>query len=102
MDLVCWHSRKVTPVAINEVVRTAASTVRWKRVIAFEDEPIVSSDVARSSWSSTFDSLATMVLGEKVSKTISWYDSGYGYAHRAVDLIERFVRLDREAGGASR
>ena len=97
VDLVCWHSRKVTPVAINEVIRTAASMDRWKRVIAYEDEPIVSSDVARSAWSSTFDSLATMVLGEKVSKTISWYDSGYGYAHRAVDLIERFVRLDRAA-----
>jgi glyceraldehyde-3-phosphate dehydrogenase/erythrose-4-phosphate dehydrogenase len=38
-----------------------------------------------------------MVLGEKLSKTISWYDSGYGYAHRAVDLIERFARLDRAA-----
>ena len=97
VDLVCWHSRKVTPVAVNEVVRTAASTERWKRVLAFEDEPIVSSDVARSSWSSTFDSLATMILGDKVSKTISWYDSGFGYAHRAVDLIERFARLDRAA-----
>ena len=97
VDLVCWHSRKVTPVAVNEVVRTAAATDRWKRVLAYEDEPIVSSDVARSTWSSTFDSLATMVLGDKVSKTISWYDSGFGYAHRAVDLIERFARLDRSA-----
>lgn len=97
VDLVCWHSRPVTPVAINEVVRTAASTDRWRRVIAYEHEPIVSSDVARSAWSSTFDSLATMVLGEKVSKTITWYDSGFGYAHRAVDLIERFARLDRAA-----
>jgi glyceraldehyde 3-phosphate dehydrogenase len=66
-------------------------------VILYEHEPIVSSDVARSAWSSTFDSLATMVLGDKVSKTISWYDSGYGYAHRAVDLIERFVQLDPAA-----
>jgi glyceraldehyde 3-phosphate dehydrogenase len=98
VDLVCWHSRKVTSLAVNEVVRTAASTERWKRVIDYEDEPIVSSDVARSAWSSTFDSLATMVLGEKVSKTISWYDSGFGYAHRAVDLLERFAKLDRPAG----
>jgi glyceraldehyde 3-phosphate dehydrogenase len=66
-------------------------------VLVYEHEPIVSSDVARSSWSSTFDSLATMVLGENVSKTISWYDSGFGYAHRAVDLIERFARLDLAA-----
>ncbi len=97
VDLVCWHSRKVTPVAVNEVVRTAAATERWRNVLRFEADPIVSSDVARSSWSSTFDSLATMVLGEKVSKTVSWYDSGYGYAHRAVELIDRFAELDRKA-----
>jgi glyceraldehyde 3-phosphate dehydrogenase len=98
VDLVCWHSRDVTRTAINEVVRTAASTDRWKRVLRFEAEPIVSSDVARSAWSSTFDSLATMTLGARVSKTISWYDSGFGYAHRAVDLLERFAALDRDAG----
>ncbi|HEY3173358.1 MAG TPA: glyceraldehyde 3-phosphate dehydrogenase NAD-binding domain-containing protein [Thermoanaerobaculia bacterium] len=100
VDLVCWHSRKVTPVAVNEVVRTAAATERWRNVLKFEADPIVSSDVARSSWSSTFDSLATMVLGEKVSKTVSWYDSGYGYAHRAVELIDRFAELDRRAEGS--
>ena len=39
-----------------------------------------------------------MTLGKRVSKTISWYDSGFGYAHRAVDLVERFADLDRAAG----
>jgi glyceraldehyde-3-phosphate dehydrogenase/erythrose-4-phosphate dehydrogenase len=36
-----------------------------------------------------------MTLGENVSKTLSWFDSGYGYAHRAVDLVERFAALER-------
>ena len=101
VDLVCWHSRDVTKTAVNEVVRTAAATARWRGILRYEADPIVSSDVARSSWSSTFDSLATMILGEKVSKTISWYDSGFGYAHRAVDLIERFTELDRAARDAA-
>ena len=101
VDLVCWHSRKVTKTAVNEVMRTAASTDRWKRVLRWESDPIVSSDVARSWWSSAFDSLATMILGEKVSKTVSWSDSGFGYAHRAVDLIDRFVELDRAAEGVA-
>jgi glyceraldehyde 3-phosphate dehydrogenase len=94
VDLVCWHERKVTPLAINEVIRTAAATTRWKSVVRFEHEPIVSSDVACSTWSATFDSLATMTLGEKVSKTLSWYDSGYGYAYRAVELVERFAAME--------
>ena len=71
------------------------ATRRWKGILDYEDAPIVSSDVARSRFSATFDSLATMTLGENVSKTLSWFDSGYGYAHRAVDLVERFAALEK-------
>jgi glyceraldehyde 3-phosphate dehydrogenase len=97
VDLVCWHEKPVTTTAVNEVVRTAASTARWRDIIAFEDDPIVSSDIIRSPYSTTFDSLATMVMGDRVSKTLSWYDNGWGYAHRVVDLIETFSELEKEA-----
>ncbi len=63
----------------------------------YEDEPIVSSDIIRSAYSSTFDSLATMVQKDKVSKTLAWYDNGYGYAHRVVDLLYKFIEIDKEA-----
>ena len=96
VDLVCWHKKKVTPAAVNEVMRTAAAGERWRDVLYYEDDPIVSSDIARSAYSSVFDSLSTMTLSEKVSKTLSWYVSGFGYAHRAVDLVLRFAELDRK------
>jgi glyceraldehyde 3-phosphate dehydrogenase len=96
VDLVCWHDKPVTPTAINEVVRTAAAS-HWKGILDYEHEPIVSSDIVRSSFSGTFDSLATMVLGEHVSKTLVWYDNGWGYAHRVVDLIGRFADIEKEA-----
>ena len=95
VDLVVWHEKPVTPAAINEAVRAAIATERWNRVLDYEDAPIVSSDVARSRFSATFDSLATMTLGKNVSKTLSWFDSGYGYAHRAVDLVDRFAALEK-------
>jgi len=95
-DLVCWHRKPVTAEAVNEVVRTAASTERWRRSLEYEHEPIVSSDVVRSPKSGTFDSLATLVLGDHVSKTLTWFENGWGYAHRAVELIERMARLDQE------
>ena len=97
VDLVCWHDKPVTTVAINEVVRTAASTDHWQEIIDYEDEPIVSSDIIRSPYSTTFDSLATMVMGDHVSKTLAWYDNGWGYAHRVVDLINRFTAMEKEA-----
>jgi glyceraldehyde 3-phosphate dehydrogenase len=92
VDLVCWHDKPVSVASINEVVRTATS--RWPGILHYEDDPIVSSDIIRSSYSSTFDSQATMVLGERVSKTLAWFDNGWGYAHRVVDLVRQLAALE--------
>ena len=97
IDLVCWHEQPVTKEAVNEAVRTAAAEAGWERIVDFEDGPIVSGDIQLSPFSATFDSLATMTIGERVSKTLSWYDNGWGYAHRAVDLIRRFAEIERRA-----
>jgi glyceraldehyde 3-phosphate dehydrogenase len=97
VDLVCWHERDVTTTAINEVVRTAAAA-DWRGILAYEDDPIVSSDILQSRFSGTFDSLATLVLRNRVSKTLCWFDNSWGYAHRVVDLIHTLAALDaREA-----
>lgn len=97
VDLVCWHREPVTVKAVNELVRTAAGSARWGGYLGYEEHPVVSSDIVKTSLSSIFDAQATMTLGERVSKTLSWYDNGWGYTHRVVDLIERFRELDREA-----
>lgn len=97
VDLVCWHEEPVSVEAVNEVVRTAASTERWNGILDYEDDPVVSSDIARTPYSGVFDSQATMVLGEKVSKTLSWYDNSSGYTHRLVDLIRRFQAIEATA-----
>ncbi len=101
VDLVCWFEKKVTAVAINEVVRTAAASGRWKTILQYEDSPIVSADVALSSYSAIFDSLVTMTIGDRLGKTVSWYDSGFGYTHRAIDLIRRFAALDAGSAAAA-
>lgn len=97
VDLVCWHERPVTVEAVNEVVRTAAATSHWKDILEYAVDPIVSSDVLLTPYSGTYDSLATMILGKNVSKTLTWFDNGWGYSHRVVDLIRYFRQLDKEA-----
>ncbi|HEV8240443.1 MAG TPA: type I glyceraldehyde-3-phosphate dehydrogenase [Thermoanaerobaculia bacterium] len=97
VDLVCWHERPVTKDSVNEAMRTAAADPAWQRILDFEDGPIVSGDIRLSPFSATFDSLATMTIGERVSKTLSWFDNGWGYAQRAVDLIQRFAAIERRA-----
>lgn len=93
VDLVCWHSRKVSVTAINEVLRTAAAG-SYRGIVEYEDEPIVSSDVLQSPYSAVFDAQSTMVLGENCSKTVAWYDNSWGYANRLVDLIRHFAAME--------
>jgi glyceraldehyde 3-phosphate dehydrogenase (phosphorylating) len=94
VDLVCWHDRPVSKAAIDEAFRAAAASDRWRGVLAYENAPIVSSDVRCSPYSATYDALATLTLGDRVSKTLSWFDSGYGYAQRGIDLVERYAALE--------
>jgi glyceraldehyde 3-phosphate dehydrogenase len=96
VDLTCWHEREVSVAAINEAMRTAAASDAFRGVLFYESEPIVSSDVLRSSYSATFDSKATMAMAGRVSKTLSWFDNGWGYAHRVVELLARLHALDQE------
>ncbi|HEX2254095.1 MAG TPA: glyceraldehyde 3-phosphate dehydrogenase NAD-binding domain-containing protein [Thermoanaerobaculia bacterium] len=96
VDLVCWHREPVDVAAINGILRSAAGSKRWRGILAYEDDPIVSSDVRQSTCSSTFDGPATMTLGDRVSKTIAWFDNTWGYAHRVVDLVRRFREIDEK------
>jgi len=99
VDLVCWHEQAVTVEAVNEVLRSASGSVRWRNVLGYETEPIVSSDVAGSTHSAVVDSLATMAMPAGVSKTLAWYDEDSGYAARAIELVERYAA--KEAGAAA-
>jgi glyceraldehyde 3-phosphate dehydrogenase len=97
VDLVCWHRADVTKEEINAEMARAAEGPLYG-VLEYETEPIVSSDILRSSFSGTFDSLSTMTIGRRLSKTLTFYDNGWGYAHRVVDLLRRLGRpVRREA-----
>jgi glyceraldehyde 3-phosphate dehydrogenase len=88
--------RKVTAEEVNEVVRSAAAT-KYAGIVEFTTEPIVSSDVIGNPHSAVFDALSTLVLAENLLKTITWYDNGWGYATRVVELIVRLARFEQPA-----
>jgi glyceraldehyde 3-phosphate dehydrogenase len=56
-----------------------------KGILAVTDEPLVSSDLRGSTYSSTFSAVDTLVLGNLV-KVVAWYDNEWGYACRTSDL----------------
>ena len=79
--------------AVNAAMKEAAEGA-LKRILAYCDEPIVSSDIIGNPHSSIFDSLLTQVIQERMVKVISWYDNEWGYSTRVEELIERLAEMD--------
>jgi glyceraldehyde 3-phosphate dehydrogenase len=86
VDLTLFLARPATREEVNELVRSASES-RYAGIIAYCEDPIVSSDVIGESHSAVFDSQATMVLDDLV-KLILWYDNGWGYSRRLVEVLE--------------
>lgn len=85
-DLVCVLGREVSVEEVNRAFREAANSERWRGILQYTEDPIVSSDIVGNSHSCIIDGLSTMAIGNQV-KVIGWYDNEWGYSHRLVDLI---------------
>ena len=88
VDLVVQIGAEPTAEEVNELFRGKADTGDLEGILQYTDEPIVSSDIVHSSYSSIFDSGLTMANGPLV-KVFSWYDNEWGYSCRLVDLVEK-------------
>ena len=53
----------------------------------------MSSDIIGNSHSAIFDSLCTLVIGGNLAKSVIWYDNGWGYANRVVELITKILGM---------
>jgi glyceraldehyde 3-phosphate dehydrogenase len=91
-DLVAVTSKSVTPEAINAAMKAAAAGP-LRGILAYNEDPIVSSDVIGNPHSSIFDAPWTQVIGGNLIKVLSWYDNEYGYSNRTADLIIRLATL---------
>ncbi|KPL59518.1 type I glyceraldehyde-3-phosphate dehydrogenase [Bacillus sp. BHET2] len=85
VDLVAELDKNVTAEDINAAFKEA-SEGDLKGILAYSEEPLVSTDYNGSPASSTIDALSTMVLEDNMVKVISWYDNESGYSNRVVDL----------------
>ena len=88
VDLVLELGREATVEEINSAIKAKADKGALAGILEYTEDPIVSSDVIGSSYSSVFDSKLTMANG-KLAKVISWYDNEFGYSNRVVDLLQR-------------
>ena len=93
VDLVARLGQETTADEIKSAVRAATETDRLSRIMEYQDEPIVSTDIIGNSHSSIFDAPFTQVIDGSLVKTLNWYDNEWGYSNRVVDLIEILAGL---------
>ena len=80
-------AKEATVDEVNAAFKAAAESGPLSKVLVYNEEPIVSSDIVGSPASCTFDAPITMANGNLV-KVMGWYDNEWGYSNRLVDLIE--------------
>jgi glyceraldehyde 3-phosphate dehydrogenase len=86
-DITCIVKNPVSVEELNQLFKDA-SEGRYKGVLEYTEDPIVSSDIIGNSHSCIVDGLLTSVIGKMV-KIVGWYDNEVGYSSRLVDLIHR-------------
>jgi glyceraldehyde 3-phosphate dehydrogenase len=90
IDMVAQISGAATNDTVNQAIRAAIAS-KYVGIIEYVDDPIVSSDVRLDSHSGIYDSLATLVTGENLVKTITWFNNGWGYSHRVIEVASRIA-----------
>jgi len=71
-----------------------ASADNLSGLIRFTEDPIVSSDAIGGGETMLFDSKATMIASNKLLKTVAWFDNGWGFASRILEVAESYSQLE--------
>ncbi|MGA2186000.1 MAG: type I glyceraldehyde-3-phosphate dehydrogenase [Bryobacteraceae bacterium] len=87
VDLVVVLKKSATAEEVNAALKAAAEGP-LKGILAYTEDPVVSTDMLHNPNSSIVDSLMTKVLDGNLLKVLAWYDNEWGYSMRVVDLIE--------------
>jgi glyceraldehyde 3-phosphate dehydrogenase len=91
VDLTVEVERETTVEEVNALFAERADTGPLAGILAYSEEPLVSSDVIGSPFSAIFDAGLTTVVGGTQVKVVAWYDNEWGYATRLVELAERVL-----------
>jgi glyceraldehyde 3-phosphate dehydrogenase (phosphorylating) len=87
VDVVIEVEKDTTAEEVNRALKDSANE-ELEGILAFSEEPLVSSDFKRNSNSSIVDSEYTKVIGGNLVKILSWYDNEWGYSCRVRDLVK--------------
>jgi glyceraldehyde 3-phosphate dehydrogenase len=86
VDFVAVLKKNTTTEEVNSALKHAAEN-GLRGILAYTEDPVVSTDLLHNPNSSIVDAELTKVLGGNLAKVVSWYDNEWGYSNRVVDLI---------------
>jgi glyceraldehyde 3-phosphate dehydrogenase len=92
VDLTVDLAKKASAADVNKAMKAAADGP-LKGILAYTEDPIVSTDIIGDSHSSIFAGPWTQVMQDDMVKVVSWYDNEWGYSVRTVDLVEKFAAM---------
>jgi glyceraldehyde-3-phosphate dehydrogenase type I len=84
-DLTFLVNRPVTVEEVNQTFKDAVNTDRWRGLVAWTEEPLVSSDIIGRNESSIVDLSLTQVIDGDLVKVMAWYDNEWGYCNRLIE-----------------
>ena len=88
VDLSVNLKKETSYLDICKAFKEASLSKKYKGILGFTDEEVVSSDFISDSRTSIFDAEAGLEISSKFYKLVSWYDNEWGYANKLIDLIE--------------
>jgi glyceraldehyde 3-phosphate dehydrogenase len=91
VDLTVECDRETSVEEVNTALRSAAASGPLHGIMQYTEDPIVSSDILKSPYSSIVDSLLTATVDGTMLKVVAWYDNEWGYSNRLVDLVQRVL-----------
>jgi glyceraldehyde 3-phosphate dehydrogenase (phosphorylating) len=91
VDLTVETARPTSVEEVNELFRLRSDLGRLEGILLYSEEPLVSSDVVGSPYSSIFDAPLTTVVDGTQVKVVAWYDNEWGYSNRLVELAQRVL-----------
>lgn len=93
VDLTVRLEKDTSYEEIKSVFKAASEEERFKGVLRYVDDPVVSQDFVGDTYASNFDAQAGIELNSKFYKIVAWYDNEYGYSDQLLDLIEYIHKL---------
>jgi len=96
VSVVDLTARLLKPATYGDICKAVkeASEGSLKGILAYTEDPVVSSDFLHDSHTCIFDATAGIALTDTFVKLIAWYDNEWAYSCKLVDFIRYMHSVD--------